>query len=231
MDLGRLDEVDGVTGAGLDQAAEPRLRVQVEVLDVVADVGLHDHPGIEPVPEGTLDGVAVLALLEHRRDRCHALAAAVDELGPQVRALEGLEQLEVQRADVDLGTAERVVHPLASQLRRVVDWQHMVEDLPGRPAECAVVQVHRRVEVPDGERDQGDRLAQTCHAGRERVRWGRHRRLLVPPASPGFWKDPDWAVNLMAYWLDDATVRSAHACRLSGPGTRIEMSSSAASSC
>src|SRR5919197_132322 len=65
VDLRRLDEVDRVAASRLDQAAELRLSVQVVVLDVVADIGLHVHVDAEALLEGDLDRVPVLALEEH----------------------------------------------------------------------------------------------------------------------------------------------------------------------
>ena len=120
----------------------------------------------EALLEGDLDRVTVLALVEHRRDRRDALAMAVHELAPEVRPRERLEQLEVQGADVDLGTAQRVVHGLAAQLRAVVHRRHVVEDLPGSPAERLVVRGHRRVEVADRQGHLGDRVAQAGQADR-----------------------------------------------------------------
>ena len=155
--------------ARLDEEAEVLLRVEVVVLDVVADVGLHVDGDTELVEEGLLDGVAVRALEEHGGDAGHALAAAGDELAPQVGAVERLEQLEVHLAHVHLGPAEGVLDVLAAELGVVVDGGHVVEDLPGRPAEGPVVALHGAVEVLDRERDLGDGVAQAGHPDRQVV--------------------------------------------------------------
>jgi hypothetical protein len=150
VDLGGRHEVDGVTAARLDEAAEAVLRVQVVVLDVVADQGAHRHVDAE-LGESLLDDRRLFVGVEHDRDRGDALAARLQELPPQARALGRLEQFEVQVADHDLGAPQAVGDGLAAELRAVVHRLDVVEDTPARPPERLVVALHRAVQVIDDQ--------------------------------------------------------------------------------
>ena len=86
----------------------------------------------------------------------------------------GWSSSKFSEPDVDLGATQRVVDLLAAQLGRVVDRRHVVEHLPRRPAERAVVERHRRVQVADREGDLGDGVLEAGEARRQ-LGVGRHR--------------------------------------------------------